>query len=403
MQDSKSAPTLSLQQMSIEAKRRHKLNQIKHSVALEQIARESGYTSYHHAQQVLSRGFDLGSTTTPVVARTPTRQYRPMPFARAATRPLKVVELETHRAMASIIYDVMHFSEDRLRPSVREPLDSLRCSLDDWVEYEHRDEEAFTLEVRSAVYYTHRPLADRVVFNFRDISANECDELCSKLDKLAHLLLSSYGECDPIDDALVLVNRAKSNVKKWLGASVARAKRRESLHLPAPTQKVRSYDEWSALGRPRKDRRPQEPEQVEDISRSFSSPLEIVQNAIRLVKLHLTERDGRIPRRLPEYLSLRRDLPYVLQSMSAPGIVLVNRDYKPCGHPKCRDWVQYEDYKAHHASLSESQVLGVVEPGRAAGLFGDGSAPWHYKRDARKYLKRLERLATLLETRSQLL
>lgn len=134
---------------------------------------------------------------------------------------------------------------------------------------------------------------------------------------------------------------------------------------------------------------------LDDVSRDFTTPIEVVDRAMASLKCEVLSRAA-ARMSTPRLLRLRRDLVYVVLAMPAGPRILLNRWYKPVGMPGVRDWVTYEEFTGHHVTLTVEQLRQVVAPGRQMGLFGDGDAPWRGKQHAEAYLARLERLRTMV-------
>ena len=128
-----------------------------------------------------------------------------------------------------------------------------------------------------------------------------------------------------------------------------------------------------------------------DLSERYSSTLEALDFAIGSLWTAIDAKPYRL--KGPRVLEMRRDLPYSILDMPAlPGMqMVVNREHKPLGSTT-DERVIYEEWPIGHVRLSGLQIAEVVEPGRTAEMFSDGTAPWGRKVDARKYLARLERL-----------
>ena len=132
-----------------------------------------------------------------------------------------------------------------------------------------------------------------------------------------------------------------------------------------------------------------------DISGAHASPAECLTHALALLEGTLARGRGN----RDAFLSLRRDLPYVIHETSTPGTqILLNRQYKPlgCNLPDGFKWVRYEDYPHLHVQLTDAEISRVACPPYPRALFGDRSAPWLGRDEATAYLDRLRRLSELL-------
>lgn len=126
-----------------------------------------------------------------------------------------------------------------------------------------------------------------------------------------------------------------------------------------------------------------------DISKTFQAPIEVIDHALAAVQEAI--RTKALRRSTP---ALRRDLPYALHPLRAAGrVILVNRNYKPCGS-SALDFADYEGWPAHHCDLTEAEVHMVCP--RAWRLFNDGNPPWASRAHASAYVERLGALRALL-------
>lgn len=139
--------------------------------------------------------------------------------------------------------------------------------------------------------------------------------------------------------------------------------------------------------------------ELEDLSHSHSSPKGAVNHAIQWLSALLSKSSFSVKAGGLAYRTMRRDLPYVIHDTSIPGTqILVNRHYKPVGSnvPASGPHVNYEEYLNLHVQLSAAEIVTVVSPPHARGMFGDSNAPWQSKSIARAYLARLQTLHALL-------
>lgn len=97
---------------------------------------------------------------------------------------------------------------------------------------------------------------------------------------------------------------------------------------------------------------------------------------------------------------LRCWLPYCVHPIAdnddyAKGQLLLNRRYKPVGQIK-DNWADYEEHTNLHLHLSSTQITSVTAWKCSGGyLYNDGTCPWHSRRDAENYLKRLQVLQAI--------
>jgi Domain of unknown function (DUF5623) len=391
---------LTLRYLKRTAKRRAKQDGIQYSAALETVSKEHRFQNWNHAQVVLRQQEQMRAMQAAAIAPlTPTRPYSGTPWGPHCERPDVVVPLDVHRQLAKDIRATMIFAKQRLRASCAGPLDTLRSTLDDWVGLEHRRNPDADAEELMSMHYSGMTDEEDIVYSFRDIDKTEHARWTGVLTRIRETLRSAYGNCKPLDDAVKQVNRCMLQFDKWLETSDRRGAKRNALGLPNPVQRVRTTNEWLALCCGGKAPEPPPPP-LPDISRNFKDAAQAVRHALALVKEHLTGREGRLPSNMPFKPMLRRDLPYVINSLSIRGEILVNRDYKPVGHPKCEEHLVYEEFPNLHIRLSDAERERVVEPGRTHGLFGDSSSPWRYKKNARAYEKRLQALLIILEEQS---
>lgn len=390
--------TLTIRLLKRTARRRAKKDGIQYSAALESVSKEYRFQNWNHAQVVLRQQEQMRANPAPsVTSLTPTRRYSGSPWGPHCERPDVVVALGVHRQLAKDIRATMIFARQRLRASCERPMDALRCTLDDWVGIEHRKNPEADPQELMSMHYSGETDEEDVVYSFREIEYAEHAHWIGVLARTRDTLRRGYGSCKPLDDAVKQVERCMLQFDKWLETSHRRSEKRIALGLPNPVQRVRTTNEWLALGRRGKVPEPPPPP-LPDISGSFKDAAHAVRHALALVKEHLSGREGRLPSNMPFKPMLRRDLPYVLSSLSIDGEILVNRDYKPVGHPKCEEHLVYEKFANLHVQLLDEDRERVVERGRTHGLFGDNSAPWRYKKNARAYEKRLQVLLSILES-----
>lgn len=92
------------------------------------------------------------------------------------------------------------------------------------------------------------------------------------------------------------------------------------------------------------------------------------------------------------YSEMRIFLPYSLQRASTGKYVITGRDYKPVGMT-ANKWVNYEDFPNLELNLSENDISQINNDGY---LYTDGDTPWTNRKNAKKYLLRLEALISLV-------
>jgi len=136
-----------------------------------------------------------------------------------------------------------------------------------------------------------------------------------------------------------------------------------------------------------------------DLSRTHASAAEAVRYAVQNLAIALA--GSRCPSRCNSwtYYEWRRDLPYFIHDSGLPNTqILVNREYKPLGSNLSAGlaWTRYEEFPNLHVRLSARQIDQVRLVPYPSSLFGDGSAPWLGRYEAKAYLQRLIRLLEIL-------
>lgn len=141
---------------------------------------------------------------------------------------------------------------------------------------------------------------------------------------------------------------------------------------------------------------------TEDICDKFASAENSVDFAVAYMASLLTMPRFRIYSASRANWEMRCWLPYCVHSADdyddsgVKGQILVNRRYKPVGQTS-KQRVKYGAYTNLHLKLSESERKALTPYGCSTGyLFNDGTAPWHSRSNAERYLTRLQALQAML-------
>lgn len=139
---------------------------------------------------------------------------------------------------------------------------------------------------------------------------------------------------------------------------------------------------------------------IDDVTARYQSAVAAIENAMALVENKLAKPRFNRPRGdSPEYLEMRRDLPYCIHETSNPGTwILVNRNYKPLGSniKTGGERVDYDQVKNMHVQLSPDIVSKMSSTLGQGYIFNDGGYPWASRKLAEDYLNRLRWLHSLL-------
>ena len=142
--------------------------------------------------------------------------------------------------------------------------------------------------------------------------------------------------------------------------------------------------------------------QTGDIRDQFASAENAVEYAVDYVTSLLT-----VPR-FYVYCASRANwemrcwLPYCVHPIAddddfATGQLLVNRRYKPMGQITDA-WADYGQHTNLHLNLGSAQIAALTAWKCSRGyLYNDGTCPWHSRRDAERYLERLQVLQAMLK------
>jgi hypothetical protein len=133
---------------------------------------------------------------------------------------------------------------------------------------------------------------------------------------------------------------------------------------------------------------------VPDIWREFASAKNAVDFAIAYMSTILKTPRYQVGLRSQAYWEMRLWLPYVLETVTPAGQVLVNREYKPVGLDST-EHVDYRKFATLQTNLSaeQIQVFSHAETGQG---YLYGLSPWGSRKAAETYLKRLQMLQTAL-------
>lgn len=144
--------------------------------------------------------------------------------------------------------------------------------------------------------------------------------------------------------------------------------------------------------------------QVDDISRRFISAENAVDFAVDYMTRLLEVPRYKIYGAAKVNWEMRCWLPYCVHPLQKDTDqqtqILVNRRYKPVGQIN-DDFAKYEAFTRLHVQLNKEQMLTFSQRSTSLGfLFSDGYAPWHTRKDAEVYLKRLRVLQAVINGQS---
>lgn len=157
------------------------------------------------------------------IAKERVRKEKPRP--KPATGPLKTVEynlaltglkrrpkikvsLEIHKEIGGKISLILAHTYER--KGVYNPLNSVRCELDNWVQCEYPREDELSMKDFNDLYYpSNGPL---VVTKYDEqLKAKHFQTL----KEINELLTNHYPDCDPLRKLTRLITRAESSLREW--------------------------------------------------------------------------------------------------------------------------------------------------------------------------------------------
>jgi hypothetical protein len=136
-----------------------------------------------------------------------TVSYRLMFCKDKFRRPAERMSLELHEVCVEGIWRALAMSRDRrlqYRKSVSNPLNTVRCSLDDWLQCEYGSDE-LDGDTFFAMYYgrDRRPLPPDPA-GFVEL-----------LDRVRAALRAGYADCGPVRELLRALDRAQVAYERW--------------------------------------------------------------------------------------------------------------------------------------------------------------------------------------------
>lgn len=133
-------------------------------------------------------------------------------------------------------------------------------------------------------------------------------------------------------------------------------------------------------------------ELIDPIHEKFANALSALIYAREYMKCILQVRRWSIDGLSIAYSEMRILLPYSLQRASTGKYVITGRDYTPVGMTAA-NWVDYKNFPNLELNLSENDISQINNDGY---LYTDGDTPWSNRKNAKKYLLRLEALINLV-------
>lgn len=289
-------------------------------------------------------------------------------------RPPAAMSLTGHRAAARILKRLHHLTMDR--PGVHNRVESVRSTLDDWLQKEY-DYDALPNNDFHQEYYYGQHSED--VEPLKVLDEKQVSAISTELAKVESLVRDAYVDCRPRDEILRDIQQCRVALDRWYAGSLTPKTKGSEAHTSPRARRARVPAPVVDPGKP-----------VFEMSAR-----EAVDHSIRLLRAYLERygRDWRRSMRRDEIQNrLRIELPYVLHKTNREGhYILVNRDYEPVGMAN-GVWVDYEKHPALHVRLSTEELRSIVLPPYSHGLFGDGSTPWRSRAMAEAYAGRLEKL-----------
>lgn len=114
--------------------------------------------------------------------------------------------------------------------------------------------------------------------------------------------------------------------------------------------------------------------------------------AISELKEQLVRPEFKLQDNSAETIELKKYIPYCLHETSSDGVyILLNRFYKPLGLDG-GEWVNYEDFQNLQFNIPMNDLIQLTASPTETVLWKGDESPFNGKIQARKYLKKLEKL-----------
>lgn len=191
-----------------QAKKIKKETGVPYHEALEKAARNAGFSNWKHflnssGGNVLS--FDEGKKTPRPAVVSFYRMLSQTPDYRPNAR----MPIAAHQEIGKLLKEVCTAS-NFVRKSVYNPVNSVRCELDDWIQQEYKSNEELPNEVFLQIYY-HGTGASSV----QKLSIEQQDTLCGNLHKAKEILDQNYHDCKPLRSLYKRLDRAIKAIERW--------------------------------------------------------------------------------------------------------------------------------------------------------------------------------------------